>query len=169
MDTQKQQNKINILYGILIVSTVLSFVPEVTLQIFSFILLALVLIFASYYKKTDKVDGLLYNHMTYMIGTIWIGSAMLLLGMIAGGIWVHGSADNSAFDAMMAQVEGGNIPTAEDLKATAASYMEINKRLLITSTIVTVGPGVLYIIYRVATGMSRAYQGYRIANPKSWL
>ena len=35
--------------------------------------------------------------------------------------------------------------------------------------LVAIGPAILYFVYRVVNGMSRAAKGYRIANPKSWL
>lgn len=169
METQKQKTTINTLYIMLVLSTILSFVPFMSAQLLSLVLVVVVLLAAYFYRGRDTEDGLMYNHMTYMIGTVWIGTSFLLLGMMAAGAWVFMEGNHSVIDAALVQVEGGFIPTEAEMTRIITEYMLSNKNLIVMSSIVTIGPAILYFVYRVANGFSRACKGYRIANPKSWL
>ncbi len=169
MDTKSQQNTINTLYIMLVISTIASFVPYMTAQILSLAMITVVLCGAYYYRKKDTEDGLLSNHMTYMIGTIWIGSAFLVVGMIAAGLWVYSAADHSIIERATMDIQNGVMMDEAALNAIMMDYMSANKGLLIQSSLVTIGPAILYFVYRVANGFSRSLKGYRIANPKSWL
>lgn len=169
MDDQKYKTAINILYIFLIISTVLSFVPTEAAQILSLVIVTVTLIVAYILRLRDSEDGLVYNHMTYLIGTIWIGTGFLLLGMIAAGTWVFLHGDHAVLDSAISQVQAGAIPDQEMINQVISDYMIANKSLLILSSIPTIGPAVLYFVYRVANGYGRAMKGYRIAKPKSWL
>ncbi len=169
METQKQKTTINTLYIMLVLSTILSFVPYMSAQLLSLVLVVVVLAAAYFYRARDTEDGLMYNHMTYMIGTVWIGTSFLLLGMMAAGAWVFMEGDHSVIDSVLTRVESGYVPTEGELTAIMADYMMANKDLILTSSLITIGPAILYFVYRVANGFSRACKGYRIANPKSWL
>jgi uncharacterized membrane protein len=165
MDTPKQKSIINILYLLLVLSTILSFVPLAAAQMVSLVMVAATLIAAYACRAKDTEDGLLYNHMTYMIGTIWIGSAFILLGMVLAGTWVYLQGDHS----LLESVASGQILDEAGMNQLMMDYAHANKELLVTATLATVGPAVLYFVYRVANGYSRAAKGYRIAKPKSWL
>jgi len=169
METQKQKSTINSLYALLILSTILSFVPFMAAQAFSLILLTVVLIAAYIYRFKDKEDGLLYNHMTYLIGTIWIGTTVIVLGIVAAGLWVYMKGDHAIIHDLMTQAQGGYIPGEDEASSIMINYMTANKSLLVTASLVTIGPAILYFVYRIANGFSRALRGYRIANPKSWM
>lgn len=169
MDDQNAKKNINILYGTLIVSTVLSFVPNTSAFLLSMALILAVLICAYYYKAKDTQDGLLYNHMVYMIGTIWIGSAFFMISILLVGLAVYLKGDQSVIFTTMDSIQGGLVPSQAEIQAISYQYMLDNKGLLLTASAVAVGPAILYFVYRVANGMSRAWKGYRIANPKSWL
>lgn len=169
MDTKQQKNTINILYFFLIFSTILSFVPTAEGQVGSLALILITLLSAYYYRGRDKEDGLLYNHMTYMIGTIWIGGAFILLGMILFGIWVFLKGDHSVIHQTVQQIQSGRMFDEAALYAVMQDYIASNKNFLIMASLPTIGPAMLYFVYRVANGFARAAKGYRIANPKSWL
>ncbi len=169
MDTKQQKNTINILYFFLIFSTILSFVPTTEGQVGSLALILITLLSAYYYRGRDKEDGLLYNHMTYMIGTIWIGGAFILLGMILFGIWVFLKGDHSVIHQTVQQIQSGQMFDEAALYAVMQDYIASNKNFLIMASLPTIGPAMLYFVYRVANGFARAAKGYRIANPKSWL
>ena len=169
MENKAQTNIINILYGFLIVSTVLGFVPNVTAFTASLVLWFVTLVAAYIYRRKDKEDGLLYNHMTYLIGTIWIGTTFILIGTLIAGWWVFTNGDNTAIDGAMASVANGAALDDTALKAITEAYLKTNQTLLIQASAVAIGPAIIYFVYRVANGMSRAAQGYRLANPKSWL
>lgn len=169
MDIAKQKQTINVLYIFLIISTVLGFVPMISAQIMSIALIIAVLIAAYYYRFRDDEDGLLFNHMTYLIGTIWIGSTFLVLGIFAAGGWLYLQGDHSVIHEAANQIANGVVPSEASLMLLTGQYMQANKSLLIMATATFVGPTILYFIYRVANGYSRAMKGYRIAKPKSWL
>jgi uncharacterized membrane protein len=169
MDNQKQKNTIQFLYFMLIVSTILSFVPIMSAQVGSLALLFTVLIAAYFYRGKDSEDGLLFNHMTYLIGTIWIGTGALVIGIIAAGLWLYAHGDHAALHAIVSNLQNGVMMSESDLMRIFRDYFMENKNLIVLSSLVTIGPAMLYFVYRIANGLSRAMRGYRIANPKSWL
>jgi uncharacterized membrane protein len=169
MENKSQTNAINILYGLLIVSTVLGFVPNLMAFTASLVLWLITLIAAYLYRRKDTEDGLLYNHMTYLIGTIWIGTSFILLGTLIAGWWVFTNGDNTAIQGAMASVTNGATLDETAMKAITEAYLKANQAVLIKASAVAIGPAILYFVYRVANGMSRAAKGYRLANPKSWL
>lgn len=169
METRAQNKTINVLYAILVFSTILGFVPNATALILSIVLWFVVLIAAYMYRSKDNEDGLLYNHMTYLIGTIWIGTSFILLGTLLAGLWVFLNGDNTAIDGVISQIENGAMVDEAQMTAIVHNYITANQGLLWTASIVAIGPAILYFVYRVANGLSRAGKGYRIANPKSWL
>ncbi|PZQ45380.1 MAG: hypothetical protein DI551_07525 [Micavibrio aeruginosavorus] len=169
MENAGQKKIINALYGLLVVSTILGFMPNFNAFLASFVLWAAVLAASYLYRRKDSEDGLLYNHMTYLIGTIWIGTAFILLGTIIAGLWVFLQGDGSILDAAIAKIESGAAIDEAELTQITHDYITANKGLLMTASFAAVGPAVLYFVYRVANGYGRAMKGYRIANPKSWL
>ncbi len=169
MTPEKQKTTINFLYIFLILSTILSFVPISIAQILSFAIIITVLIGAYYYKNKDDADGLLHNHMTYMINTIWIGGSFFVIGMILAAMIVFLKGDHSIVNSAMENVMSGQSPTKEALNTLMIEYMAINKDLLVKATVPTVGPAVLYLVYRIAHGYKRGINGYRILKPHSWL
>jgi uncharacterized membrane protein len=169
MENIPHRKTINTLYLMLIISTVLGFVPSVTAFLGSVALWFAVLIAAYACRAKDKEDGLLYNHMTYMIGTVWIGTSFILIASLAGGYWIWTQGDSTAFDALTASLDAGAIPNEDMIMNTMTQYMLANKNLIMKASLVTVVPAILYFVYRIGNGFSRACKGYRIANPKSWL
>lgn len=173
METQAQKNIINVLYLFLIVSTITGFMPSTWAQEVSLVLVIISLIAAYWYRSRDEEDGLVYNHMTYLIGTIWNGTTFMILGMLAAGAWVYLQGDNSVLDHSVQQatdqILSGGMPTDAQMSGWMDEYLIANKSLTIMAGIICVGPGVLYFIYRVANGYARAMKGYRIAKPRSWL
>ena len=169
MESTPHKNTINALYILLVISTVLGFVPNMTAFMFSLALWLLVLIAAYIYRAKDKEDGLLRNHMTYLIGTIWIGTGFIVLASIAGGYWIWSQGDSTAFDAFATSLESGMVPSEDAMMDTMNDYYMANSALILKVSLFTIAPAVLYFVYRIGNGFSRAWKGYRIANPKSWL
>lgn len=169
MENSSQKTTINVLYITLVISTILSFVPNGMAQGLSLVLVSAVLLCAYATRAKDSTDGLLHNHMTYLIGTVWIGTGFILLGALVTGLWVYTQGDNSVIDSTIARLEGGWVPTEGDIKTILADYKTANGALLLQARIVATGPAVLYFMYRVVSGYGRAIKGYRIAKPNSWL
>jgi uncharacterized membrane protein len=169
METKGRNKTINTLYGFLILSTILGFVPNGMAFTASFALWVVTLIAAYIYRGKDTEDGLLYNHMTYLIGTIWIGTSFILIGTLIAAAWVYFYGNNGPLDTAIVQINTGAVPDEALMQAVMNEYLLVNKSLLITASIVAVGPAIMYFVYRVANGLGRAAKGYRLANPKSWL
>lgn len=169
MDNIQQQKTIKALYNFLIISTVLSFVPHMIAMMGSLSLIMVVLIGAYIYRRKDSENGLLFNHMTYLIRTIWIGSSFLALGVIAAGLYLYTQGDHSLIATAANQAASGVMLSDAELESLTMEYMHVNKTPLLIGTIGFVGPTILYFIYRIVHGYSRAMNGYRIANAKSWL
>lgn len=169
MELKRQKNKINALYIFLVVSTVLSFVPNASAQILSLALITLVLIAAYLYRHREEEDSLLYNHMTYMIGTIWIGTAVMMVGMFLLGFWVYAQGDHTIIHNTVNNFQNGVMYDEAAMRQVMQDYLSANQSFLIKASLPTIGPAILYIVYRVANGYSRAMKGYRIAKPTSWL
>jgi uncharacterized membrane protein len=168
MDTNKQKQTITTLYAFLIASTILGCMPNVMCGILSLVLLLSVLISAYWYKFRDHQDGLLYNHMTYLIGTIWIGSTFLAIGIGAASYLVYQKGDHSLIQGVFDQISNGIMLSESDLMRVFFDYMSANQALMLNTALITIGPAILYLVYRIANGMARGAKGYRIANPKSW-
>ena len=166
---EKQKTIINVLYFLIVLSTILSFTPYALGQIISLVLIIVALIGAYMYRMKDNEAGLLYNHMTYMIGTIWIGTSFILLGCMIMGLWVYLYGDQSVIMNVIVQLESGTMMSEAQLNDYTHQYIQSNQSLLIKASLIGVGPAILYFVYRVANGIARAGKGYRIANPKSWL
>lgn len=169
MENAKQKNTINTLYAFLVLSTILGFIPNGQAFIASLALWIVTLVTAYIYRAKDSEGGLLYNHMTYLIGTIWISTSLILLTTLAAGFIVYYYGDNSPLDSAVPQINNGIVPDEAFLRGIMEHYFSANKKLILTASIAVVGPAIVYFIYRVANGLSRAGKGYRIANPKSWL
>ncbi len=169
MELKQQQTIISGLYMFLIISTVLSFVPLGVMQMLSLILITIALIIAYFYKFKKDEESLLYNHSVYLIGTIWIGSSVLVFGMLAAALVVFYFGDHTIIDNAMAQITSGGMLDEEALKSVMYDYMDENRTLLIMASIPTIAPSILYFVYRIVNGYGRAIKGYRIAKPSSWL
>lgn len=169
MDTEKQKQTITALYIFLIASTILGCMPNVTCALFSLVLFFTVLIAAYWYRFRDKEDGLLFNHMTYLIGTVWIGSTFLAIGVCVAGYLVYAKGDHSVIHNALDQILNGVMMDESALYGVIMNYISINRDLMVSASLPTIVPALLYLVYRIANGFSRGAKGYRIANPKSWL
>lgn len=165
----KEQKNVTQFYGAFAASVICNFIPLAIVQIFGWSLMLAVLIGAYIYKARSKLDSLAYNHMTYIIGTIWIGSLLLFLGMLVATYWVYAQGDHTVIEGLIATVNSGTIVSEAEMTSVLHSYMQQNYKLLMTVTLSTVGPAVLYVVYRTACGLSRASKGYRMAKPAGWL
>lgn len=169
MELNKQQDIIKTLYAFFIFSTFLSFVPIGFAQVMSLALIVTTLIVAYFYKYIGKKDDILSNHMTYMIGTIWVSSSFLVMGMLCAAAIVYLKGDHTIVHNAVDQITSGTLMEEEEIKSLMMDYMNTNITILILASIPTIVPAILYFVYRIANGYSRAIKGYRIANPKGWL
>lgn len=164
----KEQKNVTQFYGAFAASVLCNVVPLAVVQLFGLCLLVSVLIGAYVYKARSKLDSLAYNHMTYLIGTIWISSFFLTIGLAVATYWVYVQGDHTMIEQIIAGMNAGTMYSPGDLQAILTGYMKQNMQLLLMATLSTIGPCVVYIVYRVTYGLSRASKGYRLAKPASW-
>lgn len=169
MNAGKEQKTIVQFYAAFAASILCNFVPLAVVQLFGLSLLLAVLIAAYIYKARAALDSLTYNHMTYLIGTIWAGSTLLLIGMAVATYWVYAQGDHTLIYTLMENLNAGVPPSPAQIEGIMSQYIQTNKQLLITATIATVSPGMIYMIYRTFCGLTRASKGYRLAKPAGWL
>lgn len=156
----KEQKTIIQIYAAFAASIVMNFVPSSGVQIFGSLLLLVVFIAMYVYKARSKEDSLIFNHMTFLIITIWVAGLLLALG-IAGAV---AFADHSLVENMMNDIRQGFVPTEQQIKILMIDYLNVN--LIVFSA--TLGPSLIYMVYRIAQGAERATKGYRISKPKRW-
>ncbi len=169
MDIEKQKNIIKTLYIFLIISIISSFIPMILPQVLSVVLIFIVLISAYFYKyKNNNDDGILSNHMVYMIGTIWISGGFLLLGMAAAAGIVYTYGDHTIIHDSMGKITSGVMMDEHGISSIKMDYMYANQTILILASIPTIFPAIAYFIYRIINGYGRAVKGYRISKPKGW-
>ena len=168
-DAVKEQKTIMQFYGALVASLLCNFVPIAVVQGFGFCLFLVVLIAAYIYKARASLDSLLYNHMTYLIGTIWVGSTLIVIGMGIASYWVYSEGDHTLIQQMMNNLNNGVMMSEAQMHDLFMNYIHQNKMLLIKATACTIGPGMLYFIYRISLALNRASNGYRLAKPASWI
>lgn len=163
----KEQKTIMQFYAAFAAAVVFNFVPLAVAQLFGVCLILAVMIGAYIYRARAKLDSLAYNHMTYLIGTIWVSSFMLVIGLAVATYWVYAQGDHSLIEPFIADMSSGTVDAAR-LESAMHDYIRANMKLLITATLATMAPGVLYLVYRTAVGITRAGRGYRIAKPAAW-
>ncbi len=164
----KEQKNITQFYGAFAAAIVCNFIPLAAAQLFGLCLLLAVLIGAYVYKARSKLDSLAYNHMTYLIGTIWISSLLLVIGLAVATYWVYAQGDHAQIQNVVNGMNSGVAFSPGELESVLRGYIQHNFKLLLTATLSTIGPCVIYIVYRTACGLSRASKGYRINKPAAW-
>ncbi len=166
--TKDQKDTIG-MYMMFSAGIIMNFVPVIEAQLLGFVMIVVALIGAYLYKAKSKLDSLTYNHMTYLTGTIWISSFLLLIGMIIAVTWVYQLGDHAMIMNVVTGVNNGVLFTQDELETVMRNYIQRNMTLLITATGTTLGPGLIYIIYRVTNGMRLAVRGDRFDKPARWL
>lgn len=145
------------IYGALAAAIILSCVPMVMTQSLALILFLAAIITAYVLRVRTETGSLTDNHMTYLIRTFWIFSLLFLIGMAVAAWYLTTELDLYRLQGIL-EVLISDQPT-----------MTADIWLLTYTTLLTLGPGFVYFIYRLARGITRAIKGYRMPNPKSWL
>lgn len=161
--------KIMPLYIGFALSIIAGYVPHMMAQNVAAVGSLLILISAYIMESKHDKGSLEAHHSTYIIRTIWIWSAFLIISLIGAGIDVSGKADMSAIDALTANIMDGMIPTEAQMRATIQQCLDTNMGLILRTVVLWSAPAQLYGTWRCVRGMMRASKSYRIANAKSWL
>lgn len=165
------------LYAAFAVSLILTLVPHMIVGLIALIFALGVLIAAYVMRFQSEKESLIYNHTTYIIRTIWIGSSLSVVTVGLASAFMLGQIDYAPFsscgETMAAQgMEwAANATYAQVWEFSSPcfnSFITANLKLLIISGAIAILPILLYFIIRFGRGLSRALHGYRLAKPKAW-
>lgn len=168
MKMDKDQKDTIGMYMMFSAGIIFQFIPMISAQLFGLICIFVALIGAYLYKAKSQIGSLTYNHMTYLIGTIWVSSFLLLIGVIIAVIWVYQLGDHSVILNVVTGARNGVMFTTDELQIVMQNYIAMNMKLLLTATGSTLGPGLIYIIYRVTNGTRLCVRGERFDKPAKW-
>jgi uncharacterized membrane protein len=171
------QKKIVRLYAAFGAGLALSFMPSGIAALISLALILGVLMVAYAWRTDSEEDGLLANHMTFIIRTIWIGGFLALATIAVAAIYLNMMLDNTPLqpcaDDIFNFVNAGDLMNFDPL-ITAISgkclvpYLARNLTSFIISGVIGILPVLIYFIVRFLRGFTRAQNGYRVAKPKAW-
>lgn len=167
--TDTGQKTILRLYAALAAAVVLQCLPVPVLQIVGVVLMLGALGRVYGLRRKSDPESLAYNHMTYLIRTVWISALFLLIGFAGASVWFYQVADHAEIHAAVDSILGGAIVDEAQIVNVLEAYKDANFRLLVLASVFAAAPAILYFIFRVVKGLSRASRGYRIASPKAWL
>ncbi len=165
---EKEQKQVTRIYAALVAMLIFSCVPNMVLGVLAILLMFYAIIGAYVLRAGTAEDSVVRNHMTYLIRTFWISSLIFVLGAAAAVPWLWRHLDFRALDAL-----------ANDLGTDPEKMQALDPHVFMTATGLTVpdlltgsaimfGPCMIYFIYRVARGLSRALKGYRMNDVKAW-
>ena len=166
---EKERNHIVGFYILFAAGIIMDFIPIIIIEQMG-LCVALVAIVAAYiYRWRADNDSLTYNHMSFLITTFWASSVILLVGIVLAIAVIYKAGNHTLIADLVDAHRNGEILTEQRMQITFTDYVRVNWKLLLAVSIPTLGPGVIYLIYRVGQGMHRAVHGHRIARPKAWL
>lgn len=173
----REDNKILCVYAALIISLVLMLVPHVVAGALSLLLFMGVLVGGYVLRRRNDSGGLMADHMTFIIRTIWIGSGLAVLTTTVAALYMHFNADptpladcsQNVADAVL----GGATPDLQSLAAMMQPciirFLSENDIVMTIALLVSAGPPLFYFVLRIARGLGRAKRGHRIGDHQSWL
>ena len=132
--------------------------------------LPLPLLIAAYIMRSRSIeDSLVHHHMTFVIRTLWIFMSLSLLLLHIAAWLIYTKGDNSVFTQIMDQASSGIMPDMSAMEEMESQYLAANHDLIIESYMTSMFPALLYLVWRVSRGASRANRNFRIQNLRSWL
>ena len=57
----------------------------------------------------------------------------------------------------------------EELAANLMAYLKANFALMLSGALLCAVPTLIYTVYRLQNGISRAIKGHRLSKPESWI
>lgn len=165
------KERFNILgtYAFCALSALLVCAPNFTAQNCGLGLSTIILIAAYISRAQSDAESLNHHHMTFIIRTIWIYSVLAVIGMTGAGYIIYERGDASSIDAMSQQIMStGAIPTEADVEAAGDAYLAANHSLIFGTLLMWMFPALVYMMWRVARGGSRAWRNYRVQNLRAW-
>lgn len=166
----KNKKTVTNIYAALVVSVVLQFIPNASLQLFAMLLFMGVLIWCYIARKQFGHATLVENHTTYLIRTIWVFSLVMTFGFILCGIWLYSAANQESLEIFADEVMKASISSEPpNLTNAYIAMVNANFSVIIWASLITIGPSFVYLAYRLIKGAKKALKGDYIDNPNSWI
>ena len=171
----KEQKKIVNIYAFLSAGLVLSFVPVASAALLGTVMFIGTFIYLYSLRKSSEPESLSHDHTTFLIRTIWIVSLFSIFTMAIAVVYVLSVYDPTPVHDCVNQLMGGHVSdmtyfsaVGETQNICVDNFVKANLSALIIGGIIAMGPLAIYLVYRVAKGLSRAMKGHRIGDVKSW-
>ena len=163
-DDKGEGKRVQQIYAAILASFILNFVPDPLIQVIASLVFMAVFIALYVFRRLAEPDGLMDNHMTYLIRSVWIGGLFVIIGTIFGIAYFIGSIGFEEYARL-----GQLALEKQSPQDVIDVYMSRYRNEMIVGLITTLGPGTAYLAYRFTKGLARAVKGYRVAKPLSWL
>lgn len=171
----KTRKKILTVYGLLGASLVVSFIPKMAFAYLAMFLFVATLLAAYIYRAEDKAEGLLSQHMTWIVRTVWIASLFALPTIGLAIAYMIPQIDYSLMNACVQEVSAQLDPDNPDYAALDAmiqpcmdDFLHHNQIVFFIAMLIGGGPLVLYMVLRGYRGLSAFRAGRDIPNLKGW-
>lgn len=173
---RKEKNKVYQLYGLFGAGLLLSLVPTGIAAAVTAVLFLGLLIGAYVLRAGAEREGLLHNHATFIIITLWVAGGLAIPTTLIGSVYMLAHIDKEALNACMNEfIAMGPAAAQQSLAQMEAffqpcvdTFITVNMRVLVISATIAAGPVLLYTVYRFVKGLYRAKDGYRMAAPRNW-
>ena len=165
----KEKNNVLALYGLLVLSVALLFMPLASLMLFGLLLLILVQIASPVMRAGKDRDQAYYQHLFYIARTIWSWVLISTITTALAGYIVYTQADNSIYDTIVSNIMSGMVYDETMLKQALMDYIQLNFRIVMTAAALCIIPMAGFLLYRVGHGVRRALQSLAPARPYAWL
>ena len=166
----KERKTVVNIYAGMIASLILQFAPNSTLQILA--ILAFLIAFIWCYLARSRADknSLVANHATYLIRSIWIFSLLTTIGVILCVIWLGFTVDPELIKSLSrGYIETVSQTGTPNISEDYIALVEQNLSGVLLAVLITLGPSLVYLGYRLIKGARRGISGYRIDKPNAWL
>lgn len=157
------------LYGLLVLTIILLFIPTLTAMIMGALLLPFILFVGWCLRFGKTPENIVYQHSLYIARTIWAWSLVGGAATSIAGFLVFTQADNSIYDKIINDMMQGIHYTRAMMGDALMDYIHTNFALVILAGIICVVPIAGYISYRLYNGIKPALKGEPPHRPISWL
>jgi uncharacterized membrane protein len=137
-----------------------NFIPLVAIQMLGGILFLITIIAIYIIRWKNKNASFKHNHMDYLIKTFWVGTLVLLIGIVLSVFF----ADHTPIYNVVEGIKNGLVFTKEELDIVMINYAKDN--ILIFG--LCLSPSLLYLFYRINRGIIETINYNKIENLKNW-
>jgi len=137
-----------------------NFIPLPIIQMTGLIVFIIAIISIYVMRAKSKNASFKHNHMEYLLKSFWVGSLILLVGIIISVFFADHTVIYNVVDGMAT----GIVFTQEELNIVLMNYAKDN--MLIFG--LCLSPSLLYLFYRTNRGIIETVNYNKIENLKNW-